>query len=109
VVQEAMASGLPAVVTNRGGVSGLVDHGVNGFICEHTEEAFAEAAQTLRDDRTLHQRMAAAARHEVENRTWPAVMRLLESHMFEAVELNERFRRCFGHTTYHHAARAVLP
>jgi phosphatidylinositol alpha 1,6-mannosyltransferase len=109
VVQEAMASGLPSVVTNRGGVSGLVDHGVNGFICEHTEDSFAEAAQWLRDDRVMQQRMAQAARHEVETRTWPAVMHLLESHMSEALELNARFRRCFGHTTYHHAARAVLP
>lgn len=109
VVQEAMASGLSSVVTNRGGVSGLVDHGKTGFICEHTEEAFAEAAQRLLDDPTLRQRMAATARHEVENRTWAAVMRLLESYMGEAVDLNDRFRRCFGHTTYHHAARIVLP
>lgn len=109
VVQEAMASGLPSVVTNRGGVSGLVEHGVNGFICEHTEKAFAEAAQRLRDDRMMQQRMAAAARHEVENRTWPAVMRLLETHMEEALELNSRFRRSFGYTTYHYAARYMLP
>lgn len=109
VVQEAMASGLPSVVTNRGGVSGLVDHGINGFICEHTEDAFAEAARRLRDDSALHQRMASAARREVEHRTWPAVMGLLEDYMDEALELNNRFRQCFGHTTYHHAARIVLP
>lgn len=34
VVQEALASGLPAVISiNQGGITDLVEHGVNGFIC----------------------------------------------------------------------------
>lgn len=107
VVQEAMASGLPSIVTNRGGVSGLVEPGVTGLVCEHTEEAFAEAACRLRDDRSLQRRMAETARRVVEGRTWPAVMAKLEDYMDEAVTLNSRFRRCYS--TYHHPARYVLP
>jgi hypothetical protein len=36
-------------------------------------------------------------------------MARLESHMDEALDLNNRFRRAFGHTTYHQAMRMVLP
>ncbi len=108
VVQEAMASSLPSVVTERGGVSGLVDHGVTGLICKHTEEAFAAAARTLCEDRAMQQRMAQTARCLVEDRTWPAVMRLLEDYMTEALTLNARFRKSYGYTTYHHPARYIL-
>jgi hypothetical protein len=79
------------------------------LICDHTEESFAEAALRLRDDRALQQCMAQMARQTVETRTWPAVMARLEEYMAEALDLNSRFRRAFGHTTYHHAARMVLP
>lgn len=100
VVQEAMASGLPAVVTNRGGVSGLVEEGVTGFVVDHTAEAFAEAAVKLRDNPALRQQMAWTARELAEQRPWSAIMRQLEGHIREAWTMNERYKQLFGKTTY---------
>jgi len=34
VVAEAMASGLPCVIANGGGLAYFIEHGVNGFLCE---------------------------------------------------------------------------
>ncbi len=100
VVQEAMASGLPSVVTNRGGVSGLVEEGVTGFVVDHSEAAFAEAVIKLRDNPILRQQMADTARALAEQRPWSAIMRQLEGHMREAWTMNERYKRLFGKTTY---------
>lgn len=101
VVQEAMASGLPSVVTRRGGVSGLVEDGITGIICEHEAAAFAAAAACLRDNPMQRRQMALAARQRAEQRPWSAIMAQLESYMREALCMNERFKHLFGRTTYH--------
>jgi glycosyltransferase involved in cell wall biosynthesis len=107
VVQEAMASGLPSVVTNRGGVSGLVEEGVTGFVVEHDETAFAAAAMQLRDNPGLRQQMADTARELAEQRPWSAIMRQLEGHIREAWMMNERYKRLFSRTLY--ALPTALP
>jgi phosphatidylinositol alpha 1,6-mannosyltransferase len=101
VVQEAMASGLPSVVTNRGGVSGLVEDGITGIICDHDEAAFARAAITLRDNPALRQQMSLTARQLAEQRPWSAVMGQLEDYLTEAYLMNQRFGHRFGYTNYH--------
>jgi glycosyltransferase involved in cell wall biosynthesis len=95
VVQEAMASGLPAIVINQGGVVDLVEDGVNGFICEPEPESFAAAARKLLENETLRRQMSAAARAYAEARPWHAIMAQLETHYAEAVALNERYKRRF--------------
>jgi phosphatidylinositol alpha 1,6-mannosyltransferase len=89
VVQEALASGLPAVIIDQGGITDLVTHGVNGFICGADPQAFATAARMLRDD-ARRRRMSAAARRSVEGNTWEAIMAELEGHYREAVAMNDR-------------------
>jgi glycosyltransferase involved in cell wall biosynthesis len=101
VVQEAMASGLPTIVTNRGGCRDLVKHGETGYISEHEASAFAEAARCLRDDPDLRRQMGQQARQTAETRPWEAIMAQLEGYYAEAVALNNRFVRVFGHTRYH--------
>jgi phosphatidylinositol alpha 1,6-mannosyltransferase len=91
VVQEAMASGLPAIVIDQGGVTDLVTVGVNGFICPSDAEAFAAAARTLRDQPDLRRQMSINARRSTEARTWEAIMAELEGHYTEAISLNARF------------------
>ena len=95
VVQEAMASGLPAVVINQGGVVDLVQDGETGYICTPDVEAFAHAARTLRDDRALLKHMSGKARRYAELHPWSAIMQQLESHYCEAIRLNDRHKRFY--------------
>lgn len=85
VVQEAMASGLPTIVRRGGGVTEIVNHGVDGFICDSVEEMVA-AVRLLRDDRAKREAMAAEARRVVERYSWAAVMAQLEGYYNEAVQ-----------------------
>ncbi|MFW5690954.1 MAG: glycosyltransferase family 4 protein [Chloroflexota bacterium] len=101
VVQEAMASGLPTVVTNQGSVKDLVIEGETGFVVEDTAEAFATVIRQLRDDPAMRQRMAQAARRAAEARPWERVLAQLETYYAEAVSANERFKRVFGRTDYY--------
>ncbi len=95
VVQEAMASGLPAVIINQGGIVDLVTDGVNGFHCPPDPAAFAAAARALRDAPDLRRAMSANARRFAEQRPWEVIMAQLEDHYREAVQLNQRYNRLF--------------
>jgi glycosyltransferase involved in cell wall biosynthesis len=112
VVQEAMASGLPTVVTNRGAVGELVQEGKTGFVVEHNRHAFAEAAATLEKDRILLASMSQQARVVAEKRPWSTLMSELEGYYYEAYIMNKRFKSLFGHTFYHrplwHSARIKI-
>jgi len=101
VVQEAMASGLPSVVINEGGVPDVIEDQVTGLICPGTGAAFAQAIQTLFDNPALCQWMGGNARKTAEKRPWSAVMAQLETYYQEAIHINERFKQLFGHTHYH--------
>jgi glycosyltransferase involved in cell wall biosynthesis len=73
VVQEALASGVPAVVTTGGGPKFVIDAGVTGFAAA-TEREFIARVIELAEDPELRQRMAAAARAATANKTWEDVM-----------------------------------
>lgn len=95
VVQEAMASGLPLVVINQGGVTDMVIEGVTGFTCEPNSEAFASAVRHLRDHPELRRAIARSARQMAEKRPWSAIMSQLEDHYSEALLMNERLKGMF--------------
>lgn len=95
VVQEAMASGLPTVVINQGGVTDLVVDGVTGYTCEDHPLAFAEAVAKLRDNPRLRRSLGRNARRMAEQSPWETVLTQLEDHYTEAVALNERLKRAF--------------
>jgi glycosyltransferase involved in cell wall biosynthesis len=90
VVQEAMASGLPAVVINQGGVIDLVQDGETGYICEPDPTAFAEAVRRLRDYPELRARMAQEARRYAEAHPWSTIMAQLEGYYAEALRMSQR-------------------
>jgi glycosyltransferase involved in cell wall biosynthesis len=95
VVQEAMASALPVVIIDQGGVTDLVQDGVNGFTCPDDPQAFAAIVTRLRDNPALRQRMARASRRLAERSPWSAVMTQLEDYYREATRLNARYNHIF--------------
>ena len=69
VVYEALASRIPVVTTRAAG--SVIRDGIEGRIVpERDVDALAEALQELLGNRTLRERMAAAARERARDYTW---------------------------------------
>lgn len=71
VVLEALASGVPAVVTTGGGPKFIVRNGVTGFV--GTTEEMAASVGVLVKDAGVRERMAAAAREYALSCRWDAI------------------------------------
>ena len=78
VVMEAMASGLPVVVTNRGGPQELVDDGVTGFVAD--DDRFLRRVRELAESRELRHTMGLNARQAAEARSWTRIFDELMGH-----------------------------
>ena len=78
VVMEAMASGLPVVVTDRGGPQELVDDGVTGFVAD--DDRFVERVRRLAASPGLRGAMGREARRAAEARSWSRVFDELAGH-----------------------------
>jgi glycosyltransferase involved in cell wall biosynthesis len=74
VVQEALASGVPAVVTNGGGPQTIVEHGVTGLVAASDEEMCSQVLQLMRDSER-RRAMGAAGRARMLSRRWDDVFR----------------------------------
>lgn len=72
VAQEAMASGAPPIVSDKGGPKYAVDHGRTGFVASNLDE-FAEYATRLIQDGELRTAMARAGREFALTRTWESI------------------------------------
>ena len=72
VVQEALASGVPAVVTDSGGPRFIVRDGETGLVASSDRE-FCECVAALAGSEPLRRRMGAAARRQVEKQSWDRV------------------------------------
>jgi phosphatidylinositol alpha 1,6-mannosyltransferase len=88
VVLEALASGLPAVVVDRGGPQDLIDDGVNGFVARRNDPLdIADHLQRLLSEADLRRRMSEAARASAASRHWGEINRgLLASYRQVAAE-----------------------
>jgi glycosyltransferase involved in cell wall biosynthesis len=71
VVLEALASGVPAVVTPDGGPKFIVQDQKTGFVT--TDDLFSEAVAKLVADRDLLERMRLEAREHALGCSWDAV------------------------------------
>jgi phosphatidylinositol alpha 1,6-mannosyltransferase len=71
VVLEALASGVPAVVTPDGGPKYIVRDGVTGFVT--TDDGFAGAVASLVRDRARLRQMRESAREYARGCSWDAV------------------------------------
>ena len=71
VLQEAMACGLPIIVTSHTGGADLVEPGKTGYLVPiRSPESIAEAILSLADDRHLLQYMSEQARRKAAEYTW---------------------------------------
>jgi glycosyltransferase involved in cell wall biosynthesis len=75
VIQEAAASGVPAIVTNEGGPRNLVAHGITGFISENDEEFIRRTMELLRDP-GKRRTMGDAARENMSGVSWEVVFEM---------------------------------
>jgi glycosyltransferase involved in cell wall biosynthesis len=74
VVLEAMASGLPVVCVDRGGVSEVARNGRNGLVTRAGDVAqFARAILQLLDDDGLRLRLGRNARQDAVERSWSRI------------------------------------
>jgi glycosyltransferase involved in cell wall biosynthesis len=71
VVLEALASGVPAVVTHDGGPKTIVREGETGFI--RRDEQFADAVAAVIADPLLHGRLRVRARADAEGLSWDSI------------------------------------
>lgn len=72
VITEALASGVPAVVTGSGGPKFLVREGVTGFVGE-TGTAFIDAVKKVMGNPELHRAMCQSARESALSQSWDTV------------------------------------
>lgn len=71
VVLEAMASGLPVVVPNAGGVTDIVNHGISGLLYEPNDyQGLINSTRFLMTNRMEALRMGETGRQTAEQRTW---------------------------------------
>jgi UDP-glucose:(heptosyl)LPS alpha-1,3-glucosyltransferase len=74
VVLEAMASGLPVIVSREAGAAELIVHGENGLILDHKDE-LPHLMKQLQTDRALAAKLAARGRETALAHSWDEVAR----------------------------------
>ncbi|MEI6315325.1 MAG: glycosyltransferase, partial [Syntrophus sp. (in: bacteria)] len=91
VVLEAMAKGLPVVISGNVGARDVVREGVNGFVIENTGDAESVARviyHALRED--VIAPMSAAARQTALEHTWESSARQVADIYREVIDIKTR-------------------
>jgi UDP-glucose:(heptosyl)LPS alpha-1,3-glucosyltransferase len=80
VVTEAMASGLPVIVSREAGASELIQHRVNGLLLDAAGSVpeLAGHMESLQSDRDWAADLGCAARRSVESLSWDVVAKQTE-------------------------------
>jgi phosphatidylinositol alpha 1,6-mannosyltransferase len=79
VVLEALASGVPAVVTDRGGPQFIVKHGETGFVAQNASE-FVPYVRHLASDAERLRAMRVAARAGALQASWDSIFEGVYAH-----------------------------
>jgi glycosyltransferase involved in cell wall biosynthesis len=89
VILEAFASGLPAIVADKGGVTTIVEDGKDGRIARaHHFESFIEAIEEITGNDELHKSMSRQARIKAERLSWDSIFKKLEFEYREVQSLS---------------------
>lgn len=83
-VQEALASGVPAIVPRSGGPADLVTHSRTGYIINVSDGEELNRTVKHHQERSDRKQMRIAARDSVSMRTWNRINHELEAH-YQAV------------------------
>jgi len=95
VPQEAMASGAPALVTDKGGPRHFVNDGLNGYVARDLDE-FVKYAGILMDDPELLNRLKVSSREFAMTRSWDSVFETVYSAYSEAKDYLDKVKRTCG-------------
>ncbi|MCZ2389988.1 MAG: glycosyltransferase [Acidobacteria bacterium] len=89
VAQEANASGVPAIVTDKGGPKFIIEPGVNGLIARDPEE-FIEHTIRLASDPELLASMKSHSRDNAVSRSWDSIFEGVYDAYLETIEITEK-------------------
>ena len=84
-VQEALASGIPAIVPHTGGPADLVAHGRTGYVINISDGEELNRIVNHHHARSDRKQMRIAARDSVSKRTWGRINDELEAHYQEVI------------------------
>ncbi|MEM9537737.1 MAG: glycosyltransferase, partial [Cyanobacteria bacterium P01_E01_bin.45] len=80
VLLEAMAAGCPAMAARSGGITDIIDEGINGYLfAPNSDDEFVAVARQMLNDRDRMAEIRTNARHEAERWGWEAATSQLES------------------------------
>ena len=89
VVQEANASGVPSLVTAKGGPKFIVQNGKTGFVCNNLAE-FAKNSLSLMDNREKLLKMKEESREFALSRSWDSVFESVFDTYKECIRLRKK-------------------
>ena len=89
VIQEANASGVPAIVSNQGGPKFIVQHNETGFVAENFKD-FVKFSLELMDNPVKLVKMKRAAREFAHSRSWDKVFENVYSAYEECLKIHRK-------------------
>ncbi|MBT9778325.1 glycosyltransferase [Clostridium sp. MCC353] len=89
VLLEAMAAGCPVTAVKASGVSDVVKHGVNGYMTEEDENAWAETIEQMMAEKSLYQALSQEAQRTAEGYRANGIAKLAEHQYYKMIERKE--------------------
>jgi sulfoquinovosyltransferase len=84
VAMEALASGLPVVGVNAGGLPDIIEHDMNGYLADNADNmtSFSQYVRLLVASPSLRQRLSEAAIRWSANWSWDNASVDLRNHLY---------------------------
>lgn len=92
VAQEAISSGVPAIVSDKGGPKFIIVDGESGFVASQPED-YAAFALKLYEDRDLLKKMKSAAREKALCHSWDSIFETVYDNYKETIRLDEAAKK----------------